>query len=306
MSEEMYGNPQQESAYWEEQSHPEDCVEMSTADVVGQLTGDEPTEQSITTLALDTPSDVHGGDIYSPTGGTYLQDAQELLSHYGVNSQYYSDQSGSPSGLATLEKALADGGRPIVAVDGPRIWDAIGDNAGADPGQADHAVVVTGVDTQTGMVYLNDSGAPNGREEAVPIDVFMSAWSTSGHSMVVADEKGASTPSTGPSTPASTQSQSESNPFVPPGEEPQQTFSVATEGQDPIPREDEMEAVIAALGIVGATMGVLHRRRGRTAQIPPYQPGQYQSGRAYPSGMAAPGIPVSAPPPPAPGAPVSR
>src|SRR5580658_7967239 len=105
----MYGNPQQEAPYWEAQTQPEDCVEMSTADIVGQLTGDEPSEQAITTLAQDTPSDAHSGDIYNPSTGTFLPDAQVLLEHYGISSHYYSDDdpNASPSGLSTLESALA-------------------------------------------------------------------------------------------------------------------------------------------------------------------------------------------------------
>jgi Peptidase_C39 like family len=267
MSDEIYGNPQQESQYWVEQTAPEDCVEMSTADVVGQLTGDEPSEAQITTLAEDTPSEVHSGDVYNPESGTYLPDAVELLAHYGVSAQYYSDEdASSPSGLSVLEKALASGGKPIVAVDGQRIWDAIGDQGGPDPGDADHAVVVTGIDTETGMVYLNDSGAPHGAEEAVPLDVFLSAWATSGHSMVVADPSG-SAPGPSPSpAPATSGHTVDDNPFVPPGEDPAPNTMADLEGRD-LNEGELVDAGLAALGAVGAAMAVLsRRRRGAAAQ----------------------------------------
>ncbi|MGH3531580.1 MAG: hypothetical protein ACRDSX_06550, partial [Mycobacterium sp.] len=49
------------------------------------------------------------------------------------------------------------------------------------PGQgqrtsADHAVVVTGVDTANDIVHLNDSGIPTGRDEQIPMDTFTLGW----------------------------------------------------------------------------------------------------------------------------------
>src|SRR5437660_10215412 len=51
----MYGEPAVAAAFWREQ-HASDCGEMAVADVVGQITGREPTEQEITALAENTSS----------------------------------------------------------------------------------------------------------------------------------------------------------------------------------------------------------------------------------------------------------
>jgi hypothetical protein len=50
---------------------------------------------------------------------------------------------------------------------------------------SDHAVVVTGVDTANGVVHLNDSGTPDGRDEQIPMALFAKAWATSHNFMVI-------------------------------------------------------------------------------------------------------------------------
>ena len=72
----------------------------------------------------------------------------------------------------------------IAAVNAETIW-----NYAASQGQrsqADHAVVVTGVDTRAGVVHLNDSGTPNGRDEQIPLATFTQAWSTGNNLLIVA------------------------------------------------------------------------------------------------------------------------
>jgi len=46
-------------------------------------------------------------------------------------------------------------------------------------------VVVTGVDTAAGIVHLNDPGSEDGRDEQVPIDVFIRSWDSSDDEMTV-------------------------------------------------------------------------------------------------------------------------
>ena len=46
-------------------------------------------------------------------------------------------------------------------------------------------MVVTGVDTAAGIVHLNDSGSEQGRDEQVPIDVFIRSWDSSDDQMTV-------------------------------------------------------------------------------------------------------------------------
>jgi hypothetical protein len=67
-------------------------------------------------------------------------------------------------------------------VDAEKIW-----GTGNDRGQADHVVVVAGVDETRGMVILSDPGNPKGNMEEVPISQFDAAWRTSGDEMLVAN-----------------------------------------------------------------------------------------------------------------------
>jgi hypothetical protein len=46
-------------------------------------------------------------------------------------------------------------------------------------------VVVTGVDTRNNVVHLNDSGSSTGRDEQIPLALFVQAWDASHHLMAV-------------------------------------------------------------------------------------------------------------------------
>ncbi len=81
----MYGDPAAAAQYWRRQ-HDSNCAEMAVADVVGQVTGREPTEQQINGTAENTPSVAHAGSIWKPGGATNNQDLPVLLAHYGIRA----------------------------------------------------------------------------------------------------------------------------------------------------------------------------------------------------------------------------
>lgn len=177
----MYGDPQAAAPYWRYQ-HQEDCGLMAIADVVGQLTGHEPSQIGIELRGVFTPSESHGGDVYF-FDGTSPQDMVMLLRRYGVQSRLTTGNT-----MRGLEDYLAAGHKVIAALNAETIWNY-------PPGQGqrtqpDHAVVVTGVDTADDVVHLNDSGTPNGRDELIPMDTFSRAWSTSDDLLIVTDATG--------------------------------------------------------------------------------------------------------------------
>jgi hypothetical protein len=45
--------------------------------------------------------------------------------------------------------------------------------------------VVTGVDTANNVVHLNDSGTEKGRDEQIPMALFIQSWNTSNERLVV-------------------------------------------------------------------------------------------------------------------------
>ncbi|MGE2726650.1 hypothetical protein [Mycolicibacterium pulveris] len=189
----VYGDPVGAADYWVQQNL-DDCSLMATADVVGQLTGHQPTEQEIVHLATITPSAHHDGPVYLPPPdpddldsgrGTDSRDLPLLLAHYGIQSVYtdddVADDVGVPTGLASLAGALAAGHKVIAGVNAETIWDIDGDRS-----VGNHDLVVTAIDTDAGVVHLNDSGTEDGADEQVSIATFERAWQTSDHDMVVA------------------------------------------------------------------------------------------------------------------------
>ena len=194
----MYGDPTAAAQWWRLQPY-DDCVLMSTADVVGQMTGKEPSEKAIIKLAQQTPSKAHPGSIYTTPAnkkdpnsgmGTSLVDAQQLLAHYGVESKMtdkdHADKLGVATGMEALEQYLGSGHAVIVSVNAEMIWGQpieSKDNQGNPV--SDHAVVVTGVDTANNVVHLNDSGNKDGKDEQIPLALFLKAWDTSDEFLIV-------------------------------------------------------------------------------------------------------------------------
>jgi hypothetical protein len=170
----MHGDPAAAAPFWRYQQQNLDCGEMAVADVIGELTGNQPSEAEITATAANIPSTKHAGPIYTPSGRTSNRDLPVLLAHYGIASE------GIETNMATLEGALDQGHKVIAGVNDRIIWNTSGDRS-----TENHFVVVTGIDTKAGVVHLNDSGARAGRDEQVSMAAFEAAWGTSGNFAVV-------------------------------------------------------------------------------------------------------------------------
>jgi hypothetical protein len=192
----LYGDPAAAAPFWRYQEYDDDCVEMAVADVVGELTGHQPSEQAIIKLAQSTPSTVHSGPVYTkpkkrkPGSGTSFEDEPALLAHYGIRAvdtdKASAAKTGVPTGMNALEQDLAKGRRVIVAVNAEVIWrEPVEDKTRDGEPESNHAVVVTGVDTEAGVVHLNDSGSEDGRDEQVPIDIFTRSWASGDDEMTV-------------------------------------------------------------------------------------------------------------------------
>ncbi|MCV7198852.1 C39 family peptidase [Mycobacterium angelicum] len=186
----MYGDPAAAAPYWAQQSL-DDCGLMAAADVIGQLTHRVVSEQEIIAVARRMPSRVHPGPVYTPptdendvnhTGqGTEPADLPVLLARYGISAALVNGGD-----LDALEHYLVAGHKVIAGVNAELIWGIPVEtkDTGGNPA-ADHAVVVTGVDTASGKVHINDSAVPQGKDETVPIEVFVQAWATSSGAMIV-------------------------------------------------------------------------------------------------------------------------
>ena len=178
----LYGDPEAAAPYWRYQ-HQQDCGLMAVADVVGQLTGREPSQIGMELRGVFTKSESHRGDVYH-FDGTSPQDMVLLLQKHGIESDLTTGNS-----MGTLEQDLAGGHKVIAALNAETIWNyPAGDGDRTTP---DHAVVVTGVDTGANIVHVNDSGTPAGRNEQIPMATFSQAWRTSDDLLIVTQETGA-------------------------------------------------------------------------------------------------------------------
>jgi hypothetical protein len=180
----LYGDPAKASQYWAPQSFGNNCVLMSVADVVGQISGQMPSEQDIIEVAKQTPSVAEQGKtVYADTQGDGVdtRDIGVLLAHYGIHVTTSEDAKGQAA-LGALENALGSRHAVMIAVSSSTIWE------GHRPKDGDHEVVVIGVDVTNGVAHLNDSGADDGRDEQVPISTFMSAWGGGDFEMTVSQE----------------------------------------------------------------------------------------------------------------------
>lgn len=125
-------------------------------------------------MAQSTPSVVHPGSIYTKPAdaehpnsgmGTSVADIPTLLAHYGVDAvitdEDHATATGVATGMAALEQYLGSGHAVIVSINAEMIWgQPVEETDSAGNPRSDHAVVVTGVDTENGIVHLNDSGTP--------------------------------------------------------------------------------------------------------------------------------------------------
>jgi hypothetical protein len=192
----LYGEPEDAASFWRYQQYDDDCVPMAVADVVGELTGNLPTEQAIIEVAQSTPSIVHSGPIYTIPSkgkhgdGTSFNDEPMLLAHYRIpavsTSKARAEKTGIPGGMESLQQALTKGRKVIAGVNAEVIWgEPVKDKNKDGQPEANHAVVVTGVDTARGLVHLNDPGSKKGRDEKVPIEIFVRSWDSGDDQMTV-------------------------------------------------------------------------------------------------------------------------
>ncbi|MCQ4363088.1 MULTISPECIES: C39 family peptidase [Mycobacterium] len=170
----MYGNPAAAAPFWRRQHDNMACAEVAVADVVGEITGNQPSEDEVKAVAANTPNSAGTGPIFNGNG-TDPWDVAVLLGHYGipaVRGQFT---------IGTLAPELGAGRKVLAAVNGPILW-----NQGGDRTHENHFVVVTGIDTGANVVHLNDPGVDNGRDEVVPFGVFEASWATGAHFAVIA------------------------------------------------------------------------------------------------------------------------
>ncbi len=201
-----YGTPTDQAQYWLEQTIDNDCVLIADAAIIAQLGGPKFTEAEIVAIGKATPSTVDptkpmyvGTKAETGSGGMYDKDGVALLKKYGIDATYKSyvddpepgeapnkaTQVDGQRALADVEAALAAGKAVAVVVDSGLIVNASGQDVETPAPEANHWVVVTGVDISTGKIYLNDGNLAAG-SAPVSIAGFMWSWQSSDFGVIVA------------------------------------------------------------------------------------------------------------------------
>ena len=128
-----------------------------------------------------------------------MDNASNVLSQMGVPNHL------EQGNITELEHLLDENRSIVLSVDSKDLplWGETAAPEGSPGDTADHAVVITGIDTDKGLVYLNDPGHPEGREETLTIDQLEQAWNDGNHTMIVTDSAhpDAGTPSGSPLDP---------------------------------------------------------------------------------------------------------
>lgn len=192
--------------FWIYQGDAQSCAIMASAGIIGQLTGVMPTQQEILEQAWSTPSDVYAGqsifegdgDVPGKHWGTNQVDVLKLLNLNGLDADVTTFlKSQRQLALDTLTASLADQQGVMVSVNADTVWKAY-ENTFFHPDRyvppastlrSDHMVIVLSVNTTKNLVYINDSAWEGGQGLPVPLDKFLDAWQTGGHTMITAQLK---------------------------------------------------------------------------------------------------------------------
>ncbi|MDO8362717.1 MAG: C39 family peptidase [Actinomycetota bacterium] len=171
----VHGEPMAEIPYHQAQVGPNDCLPTSVAMVLTEITGTEVPQGDVVDLANEL-------GLLGENGMT-LEGGLALFEHYGVEAEV---QTGSVDDLRTM---LDSGTEVVIGLDSDDLY-GTGDEPFADDLVAGHAVVITGIDDEAGLVYINDPGFPDGAGVAIPIEQFEDAWADAGNGMIVATDSG--------------------------------------------------------------------------------------------------------------------
>jgi hypothetical protein len=192
---EIIGTPYQDIYEWDgRQSANDDCAIRAQQFIIEQFTGQKLSEQ-----ALEQEAAANGW--YAPGhGGTPIADMGKLLQDHGIPVDTFSHAT-----VTQLADELAQGHKVIVAINAEDLWrfdpalagqvPTTGAQGASGSQSADHAVVVSGIDTTDPnhpKVLISDPGTGEALA-SYPLDDFLKAWKTSDFAMVATHDPAPST-----------------------------------------------------------------------------------------------------------------
>lgn len=174
----LIGNPEAMADQWDYQGFDGACGPASIAQLLSLYTGEDVSR-------LEVIEAVTAQGEWTPTSegqapGMVDTAMADVLDSYGLEADVLHNLT-----VDDLSGYLADGHGILVTVDASEYWSPLlgeGDHA------ITHVVTVTGIDEQAGIVYLNDTGWPDGAAMEVPLDEFENAWEDGANTAIVIEE----------------------------------------------------------------------------------------------------------------------
>jgi hypothetical protein len=182
---EVVGEPTDDADRWFVQTGST-CVPATLTQIVAEYTGRSITdEQALTELALELGLGfTEDGDF----SGMTEFGAEALLESVGIPATVYSSLT-----VDDLVSYLAEDRSVGLFVDADEVWEATGqgpdEEEGTTQGEAsDHILLLTGIDVERGVAYLNDTGSPEGKMLEIPLEDLVDAWADGGFAAIVCDQ----------------------------------------------------------------------------------------------------------------------
>ncbi|MDO5684462.1 MAG: C39 family peptidase, partial [Propionibacteriaceae bacterium] len=173
----VIGDPEGQAEHWFQQATEGTCVPASVAMIVSAYTG-LPLDDEAAFVELASELGLLHYDDAGAIMGMLPEHAVQLLQAAGIEASL------EQGNIAVLAEHLQAGRGVIVPIDAGELLRG----ESREDFQLDHAVVVTGIDLERGMVILNDPGHPGGQAFEVPAMLFDNAWADGSHAMIVCDQ----------------------------------------------------------------------------------------------------------------------
>lgn len=170
----IIGDPFAYGDEWFYQAFNGSCLPAAVAQIYNEYMGTNVSDLDFVQLANEQQLWVV--DEYG-VPGLPVDAAVTLLDAAGIPAQHLTDQT-----INDLAAYLSPPPHAVmVAIDADVYWE------GAPADYINHAVLITGIDPVNGVVYLSDTGTPDGNMIEVDIDQFLEAWEAGDNQLVVTD-----------------------------------------------------------------------------------------------------------------------
>jgi uncharacterized protein YvpB len=171
----LYGEPNLDAELWHQQVYPDTCAVVSQEFILESYIDQDFSEEELANEAMSK-------GYYKPGFGTYPDQVGSLLEDYGIEIERSDGHT-----IEDIADRLSKDQKIIVSVDSNELYAPSDEEQLKDllyiP-QANHAVMVTGYDSSTQTVYLNDPDHPEGAGIKVGLEDFENAWDDSFNFMV--------------------------------------------------------------------------------------------------------------------------